>query len=112
MTPADLVLLNGNIITMNPKTPTAQAIAISGDRISYVGSNQEVKQYIGKKTRVMYLEGKTIMPGFIDTHTHVADYGRMLTWLELQGASSIRDLQLRLAERVKCVGDGWVLGRS
>jgi predicted amidohydrolase YtcJ len=113
MTPADLILLDGNIITMNPKTLSAQAIAIEGDRISYVGSNREVKQYIGKRTRVINLDGKTVMPGFIDTHTHVVDYGKMLTWLELQGASSISEIQIRLAERIKCVaGGGWVLGRA
>ncbi|MDR0798074.1 MAG: amidohydrolase [Nitrososphaerota archaeon] len=113
MTFADLVLLNGNIITMNPKTLLAQAIAIKGDRVFYVGNNQEVKQYINKKTRVIYLDGKTVLPGFIDTHVHVVDYGRMLTWLDLQGASSIRDVQIRLAERIKFVPKGrWVLGRA
>jgi predicted amidohydrolase YtcJ len=113
MAPADLVLLDGNIITMNSKTPSAQAIAIEGDRISYVGGNQEVKQCVGEKTRVIYLDGKTVMPGFIDTHTHVVDYGRMLTWLELQEAASIREIQIQVAERIRCiVGDGWVLGRA
>ena len=113
MIPADLVLLDGNIISMNPKMPFAQAIAVRGDRISCVGSNQEVKQYIGEKTRVICLEGKTVLPGFIDTHVHVVDYGRMLTWVNLQGVSSIKEIQTQLAEHIKRVGVGkWVLGRA
>ena len=113
MTPADLVLFNGDIITMNSKMPSAQAIAVKGDRISYVGSNQEIKQYIDEKTQVIDLGGKTVMPGFIDTHTHVVDYGRMLTWLDLECTSSIKEIQTQLTERVKRVGEGkWVLGRA
>ena len=113
MTFADLILYNGNIITMNPKMPSAQAIAIKGDRIFYVGNDQGVKQFINEKTRVIDLEGKTVMPGFIDTHTHVVDYGRMLTWMDLQGVSSIKDVQTLLTEHIKCVDRGkWVLGRA
>jgi predicted amidohydrolase YtcJ len=110
--PAELVLLNGNIVTMNPNMPSAQAIAVKGGRIVCVGSDQEVRQYVDVKTQVICLDGKTVMPGFIDTHAHVVDYGRMLAWMDLGGVSSIRELQSRLAERVKQVGVGkWVLGR-
>ncbi len=113
MTTADLVLLNGNVITMNSKMPSAQAIAVKGDRIIYVGSNQEVKLYIGELTRVIYLDGKTVMPGFIDTHIHVVDYGRMLTWIDLQNAFSIRYVQTLLTEHIKdLTSDKWVLGKA
>ncbi|MCL2172031.1 MAG: amidohydrolase [Candidatus Bathyarchaeota archaeon] len=113
MTPADLVLLDGNIITMNSKMPLAQAIAVRGNRLSCVGSNKEVKPHIGKKTHVIYLEGKTVLPGFIDTHAHVVDYAKMLTWLDLQKVFSIKDIQTLLSERVKHVSeDQWVLGRA
>jgi predicted amidohydrolase YtcJ len=113
MTFADLVLLNGNIITMNPKMPSAQAVAIKADRIFCVGSNQEIKQYINERTRVIYLDGKTVMPGFIDTHVHTVDYGKMLTWLDLQKAFSIKEVQTIVTERIKGVASGkWVLGRA
>jgi len=93
--------------------PSAQAIAVKGDRISYVGNNQEVKQYIGEKTQVFYLEGKTVLPGFIDTHAHVVDYGQMLAWMNLAEVSSIKEIQARLAERVKQMNENqWVLGRA
>ena len=113
MIPADLVLLNGNVITMNSNMPSAQAIAVKGDRISYVGNNQEVKQYIGEKTQVICLEGKTVLPGFIDTHVHVTDYGRMLTWMNLAEVYSVKEIQIHLAERVKqMVENQWILGRA
>jgi predicted amidohydrolase YtcJ len=111
--PADLVLFNGDILTMNPKMPSAQAIAVKGNKISYVGNNQEVIPYIGEKTQVIYLEGKTVLPGFIDTHAHVVDYGRVLTWIDLQKTSSIKEIQTLLSEHIKRVGGGkWVLGRG
>ncbi len=110
---ADLVLLEGNILTMNPNMPSAQAIAVKNGRISHVGTNQEVKKFMGEKTQVIQLEGKTVMPGFIDTHTHVTDYGKMLTWLDLEKATSIKEIQTQLTERVKRSGKGkWVLGRA
>ncbi|XHH08352.1 MAG: amidohydrolase [Candidatus Bathyarchaeia archaeon] len=113
LTSADLVLLNGNIITMNPKMPTAQAIAVKGDRIIHVGTNQETQQFISENTKTISLDGRTVTPGFIDTHTHVVDYGRMLTWLNLEGSSSIKEIQTLLTERVKKMGSGkWVLGRA
>jgi predicted amidohydrolase YtcJ len=113
MTPADLVLLDGKVLTMNTQVSSVQAVAVTGDRISCVGSNQEVARYIGEKTRVIYLEGKTVLPGFIDTHAHVVDYGRLLMWLDFQGVSCIEEIQTSLSEYVKRVGAGkWVLGRA
>jgi predicted amidohydrolase YtcJ len=98
---------------MNSKMPSAQAIAIEGNRILYVGSDKEAEQYVDERTRIVYLDGKTVMPGFIDTHVHVVDYGRMLTWLDLQKVVSIREIQSQLTERVKdAVSSGWILGRA
>jgi predicted amidohydrolase YtcJ len=113
MTSADLVLLDGNIITMNPKMPLAQAIAVKGNRISCVGSNQKVRQHIGKKTKIIYLDNKTVIPGFIDTHIHVVDYGRILTWMNLEKVSSIKEIQIHLAKCIKYVDESkWILGRA
>jgi predicted amidohydrolase YtcJ len=113
VTVADLVLLEGNIHTMNPNMPKAQAIAVKGNKISFVGTNQQAKVYIGKKTKVLKLDGKTVLPGFIDTHIHVADYGRLLTWLNLEAASSIGDIKTQLNQHVNHAGKGkWILGRA
>ena len=67
---ADLVFVNGNILTMDPNLPQAEAIAIKGDRIIAVGSVDEMQLYISDDTRVVDLAGWTVTPGFIDSHSH------------------------------------------
>src|SRR5256885_1985639 len=67
---ADLILLNGKIVTVDKNFSIAEAVAINQDRIIAVGSNKEVNKLIGPKTRVIDLEGKTVLPGLIDFHTH------------------------------------------
>jgi predicted amidohydrolase YtcJ len=110
---ADLVLLEGNVLTMNPNQPSAQAVAVRGNKIVHVGANESVSELIGKGTKVLRLEGKTVVPGFIDTHVHVTDYGRLLTWLNLENASSIKEIQRLLSECVGQTGAGkWILGRG
>lgn len=110
---ADLVLLEGNVLTMNPNQPIAQAVAVKGNKIIHVGTNESVSELIGKGTKVLRLEGKTVVPGFIDTHVHVTDYGRLLTWLNLENASSIKEIQRLLSERVAQTEAGkWILGRG
>ncbi len=110
---ADLVLLEGNILTMNPKQPKAQAVAVQGNKIIQVGTNQSISKLIGKNTNVIRLGSKTVLPGFIDTHIHVADYGRLLTWLNLENALSIKEIQNLLSQRTKQTAKGkWILGRG
>jgi predicted amidohydrolase YtcJ len=111
--PADLALLNANIRTINPQQPVAQAVAITKNRIVKVGSNQEINQLIGKSTKVVSLSGKTVVPGLIDTHIHVADFGRCLMWLDLSSAQSIKDVQTLLKHKVKQTpADKWIIGRG
>ena len=71
-----LILHNGNFITMDPQQPRAQAVAIAGETIFAVGSNAEIKAMSGPLTKTVDMEGKTITPGFIDAHCHVASSGR------------------------------------
>ena len=68
---ADLILLNGKIVTMDSADSTVQALAASGDRIIAVGSNSDVESLSGKDTRTIDLNGRVVLPGFIDTHVHV-----------------------------------------
>ena len=96
---ADLALINAKVHTMNPDQPTAQAIAITKNKIVKVGTNSEINQYVNKNTKIISLEGKTVLPGLIDTHIHVADFGRCLMWLDLTTAESIFDLQSMLKQR-------------
>jgi predicted amidohydrolase YtcJ len=110
---ADLALINANVRTMNPREPVAQAVAIKKNRIIQVGTNQEIKQLIGKSTKVISLDGKTVVPGLIDTHIHVADFGRCLMWLDLTSAESIGELQGLLKAKVQQTPSGkWVIGRG
>ena len=112
-TQADFVLIDGRIYTMNKAKPFAEAIAIVGERIIKVGSTEEVSYLIGKETKIIPLEGATVVPGFIDTHIHVADFGRFLMWMELSSASSINKMQVMLGERLDRIAKGkWVVGRG
>lgn len=67
---ADLVLLNGKIITVDSEYTIAEAVAVQGEKIARVGSSQEIKAWIGSETNIIDLEGNTVCPGFIDTHIH------------------------------------------
>jgi predicted amidohydrolase YtcJ len=110
---ADLALINAKVRTMNPAQPLAEAVAIEKDRIVKVGTKDTVKPLIGEKTRVINLNGKAVVPGFIDAHIHVADFGRFLLWLDLNGIDSISELQSRLRERAqKTPGGKWIVGRG
>jgi hypothetical protein len=73
--PASLVFTDGNVITMNATHTIAQAVAVRGNQIIVVGSNNDVAPYIGKNTKVIHLNGKTLMPGFIDAHMHPVQGG-------------------------------------
>jgi predicted amidohydrolase YtcJ len=111
--PADLALVNADIKTMNPHKPFARAVAITGSKIVKVGTNQEVKKLIGDSTQVINLEGKTIVPGLIDTHVHVADFGRCLMWLDLTTAQSIVELQNMVKTKAEQTSAGrWIIGRG
>lgn len=69
---ADLILLNGQVLTMDDKATSAEAIVIKDDRICYVGNNLGAKQKRGLKTRTIDLQGHAVLPGFIDAHNHLA----------------------------------------
>jgi predicted amidohydrolase YtcJ len=108
---ADLVLTDGNILTMNPSQPSAEAVAIKKDRIAKVGTNKEISQWIGEATKVIDLQGNTVVPGLTDSHIHVGDFGRFLTWIDLNDVDSIKEMQQRIRERVQKIPHGrWIIG--
>jgi predicted amidohydrolase YtcJ len=112
---ADLVLINGKIVTMDPGDSIREAVAVKFGRILAVGSNEEVEGLIGEETKVIDLEGRTVIPGLIDSHGHFVRTGatRMLL-VDLSdeaGVRSIADLQERLAARAEETPPGeWVTG--
>jgi predicted amidohydrolase YtcJ len=98
---------------MNQAKPCVEAVAVKGDRIVKVGSTEEITYLIGKDTKIVYLEGGAVVPGFIDTHIHVADFGRFLMWMDLAPAGSINKMQVLLGERLdKATKGRWVVGRG
>jgi predicted amidohydrolase YtcJ len=98
---------------MNHRQPIAQAIAIRKNKILKVGTNQEITSVVGELTKIIDLNGKTVIPGLIDTHIHVADFGKCLLWLDLKCANSIKELQTLLKEKAKQISTGqWIIGRG
>ncbi|WP_458374873.1 amidohydrolase [Pseudomonas laurylsulfatiphila] len=83
-TPADTVMRNGYVYTVDGQDSVQQAIAISAGKIVYVGSDAGVDGYIGKQTQLVDLAGRMLMPGFVDAHMHPGDGGRAMTLCDLK----------------------------
>jgi predicted amidohydrolase YtcJ len=110
---ADTVLIEGNLITMDPSQPNADAIAIKNDKIVKIGTNEEIKSLIGENTKVIKLQGRTVIPGLIDSHIHVADFGKVLTWLNLHDVNSIEEMKKRIKKRANRIPKGrWIIGNG
>lgn len=112
---ADLVLYNGKIVTMSAGEQVAQALAVTFERILDVGTDEEIKPLIGKETRAIDLAGKTVIPGLIDSHCHMASVGAtrelMVDLSEEAGIGSIADIVAALAEKATHTPAGkWVAG--
>lgn len=108
---ADLVLLNAHIVTMYDKQPSAEAIAIEGDRIVWVGSTNEAKRLYPKPARTMDLHGRTVLPGIIDAHTHLINLGESLVRLNLKDIPTEEGIIERVKQRVASTAPGeWILG--
>lgn len=111
--PADLVLRNGNIITVDDAHSEVQALAVKGDTIVALGSDAEIKSYIGPSTQVIDLEGKTAFPGFIEGHGHFTGLGGSLMNLNFMKVSNWDQVVAMVAEAAKKVQPGeWILGRG
>ncbi len=110
---AELVLVNGNVITMNASASFAQAVAIKKNRIVAVGTNSRVKRWIGKQTKTVDLKGRSVVPGLNDVHAHIISLGRKSSELDLRYVSSIETIQRRLRKLVKKTKKGkWIFGRG
>jgi predicted amidohydrolase YtcJ len=109
--PADLVLRGGRVVTVDPSLPEAEAIAIDGYRIVAVGSNREIDSRVGPGTRVIELEGRLAIPGFIEGHGHYMDLGRSKGSLDLRGAASWGEVVERVREAARAAPPGeWIFG--
>ncbi|HET8650912.1 MAG TPA: amidohydrolase [Gemmatimonadales bacterium] len=107
--PADLVLRNGKVVTMDSTTPEGQAIAISGDTIVAVGSDADIQRYIGSATKVIDLDGHLAIPGFNESHGHFTGLGQALTELDLMGVPSWQQIAEMVAKAAKTASPGAVI---
>jgi predicted amidohydrolase YtcJ len=111
MSESNLILLNANVVTVNPRQPRAQAIAVQDGKIIAVGSNQEVGKYARKNTKVVQCRKQTIIPGLIDCHAHMLEFGFSLQNLNLDQVESIREIQEKLREYAHRNPElDWILG--
>ena len=110
---ADLAITNGNVVTVDDAHPRAEALAVVGDRIVAVGSNVEIDNWIGETTRVIDLQGRTAIPGFIEGHGHYTSFGGSLMILDFRYAKSFDEIVAQVAEAVTSTPDGeWIIGRG
>ncbi len=111
---ADMVLINGKIITVDAEDSTAEAVAVKYGRIAKVGSNEEVKKLITPETEVIDLDGKCVTPGFITTHEHFLRYGyNAVSGIDLwyPRMMSIEDIKAAVAAKAAETPKGeWIFG--
>ena len=110
---ADMVLLNGNVITVEQDMPRAQAIAIIADKIAAVGTTEEISNWIGENTEIIDLAGDTAIPGFIEGHGHYTSYGDSFYRLELRYESSWQAIVDKVERAIAgAEPDEWIVGRG
>ena len=111
--PADLVLLNGKILTVNEEQPEAEALAARGETIVALGSSSEIRKYVGDETEVIDLEGYLAIPGFIEGHGHYYSLGASLMELELRYTNSWAEIVSLVAQAAREARPGeWIVGRG
>ncbi len=111
--PADLVITNGKVVTVENGAPDAQAVASRGGRIVAIGSAAEMKAHIGPATEVIDVKGQLVIPGFIEGHGHFSGVGTAQLNLNLMNTTSWDQIVGMVAEKVKTAKPGeWIYGRG
>lgn len=108
---ADLLLLNAQVITMNPGQPSAEAVAIKDGRIAWIGTTVEAKELFANASETMDLAGATVLPGIIDAHGHLMNLGESFLKLDLKGVATPEEAARRVKEKAATLRSGeWILG--
>ncbi|MCL4441504.1 MAG: amidohydrolase [Firmicutes bacterium] len=110
---ADLAFINGQVITVDPQNRVVQALAVTGNKISRLGSTEEIKTLIGPQTRVIDLKGSSLLPGLIDSHLHMAIQGsnEMNVNCKFPRVKSIEDIKNEIREAARKTPPGqWIRG--
>ncbi|MCP1728175.1 putative amidohydrolase YtcJ [Natronospira proteinivora] len=110
---ADKLLINGNVYTLWNEQPRAEAVAVRGNRILAVGSQDSLADHVGEDTEVIDLGGATVLPGLADSHVHLAGIGEREMGLDLAGIDSLEAfLEAVEAEVEQAEGGDWIVGRG
>ncbi|HEY0997104.1 MAG TPA: amidohydrolase [Gemmatimonadaceae bacterium] len=110
---ADLIVTNARIYTVDESRPVVEALAVRGGRILFAGSAREAMALRGSATRMLDLDGRTVIPGMVDAHAHLLGLGEMLRNVDLVGTRSYDEVIARTTARAKTLpADAWVLGRG
>ena len=111
--PADLIVINARIYTVDDSRPVVSAMAVRDGRVAFSGSVREAMSLKGATTRVVDLKGRTIIPGMVDAHAHLLGLGQSLASVNLVGTKSYDDVIARVTARAKGVPAGtWIIGRG
>ena len=109
---ADMLILNAKVYTVDAQNSTAEAIAIQGNKIAAVGTTEELRRRYTSEN-IFDAEGKTVVPGFIDSHGHVSALGSSLTELNLVGTTSVEQIAEMVAKKAAVAAPGqWIRGRG
>ncbi len=109
--PADTVVVNARIYTVNAAQPWAEALAIRGDRIVAVGAARDIDPYRGRSTQVIDAKGRLLLPGFTDCHIHFMEGSLGLLHVDLNGAATPREIQKRVTDyAISHPKEEWILG--
>jgi len=110
-TPADTVVVNARVYTVNAKQPWAEAVAISGGKIVAVGSTREIDAYRGAGTKVVDAKGHLVLPGFVDCHIHFMEGSLGLAEVDLNDAKTVEAIQKKVVEYAKShPKEPWITG--
>ena len=106
---ADTVLTGGPISTLSVEAPEVRALAITGGRVTAIGTEAEIALWIGSDTEVIALDGRRVVPGFIEGHGHFLGVGEARMQLDLRTATSWEDVVAQVAEAVKRIPEGTLI---
>jgi predicted amidohydrolase YtcJ len=113
---ADLVLRGGKVITVDAGDHIGEAVAVTGNRISAIGTNQEISRLVGPQTKIVELNGRTLLPGFIDAHSHVeglAESEHAMVPIQAPPLKGAAEIIAKLKERASQVPAGtWIVGQG
>jgi len=111
--PADLVLKNGKVVTVDESRPEANAVAVRGGILVAVGSDEEIEAFVGPETEVLDLEGRLAIPGFIEGHGHFMGLGNAKMILDLTKVKDWNEIVTMVGEAAKTAEPGaWIQGRG